>query len=376
MHTFQTVYQDSHWVTPLPQHADTTLVLAFGSPELMLDNKLNDELSSAFPNAQIVGCSTSGEIQDDCLYDNSICVTAIDFEHTQVHVVSHSINQFEHCAELAKQLVSQLPLEGLKHVLVISDGHLVNGSELVDGLQQYLPQGVMATGGLAGDGERFSQTTVWHNKRIESGLIVLVGLYGERLSVGCGSLGGWRPFGPKRLITKSTNNVLYELDGRPALDLYKEFLGEFASDLPASALLYPLALQQYGEQEHVVRTILSIDELQKSMLFAGNMPEGATCQLMHSNYEDLLDGAQLAADQAGACFKGTPPELAILISCVGRRLVLGQHVEEELEIIKEGLPAKCAISGFYSYGEISPIQSIGRCGLHNQTMAVTLLSEK
>ncbi|WP_434927995.1 FIST signal transduction protein [Shewanella sp. HL-SH2] len=375
MYVFQTIYQNNHWDKPLLQNAAINLVLVFGSPELMLDNKLNGELASAFPNAQIVGCSTSGEIQDDCLYDNSVCVTAIDFEHTQVQVVSSSINQFEHCAELAKQLIDQLSFDGLKHVFVISDGHLVNGSELVDGLQQHLPKGVMATGGLAGDGERFSQTTVWHNQQIESGLIVLVGLYGERLSVGFGSLGGWRPFGPKRVITQSTDNVLFELDGRPALDLYKEFLGEFSAGLPASALLYPLALQLNGEQETVVRTILSIDELQKSMLFAGNMPTGATCQLMHSNYEDLLDGAQLAAEDAVSSFGGTQPELAILISCVGRRLVLQQRVEEELEIIKQGLPSQCTISGFYSYGEISPIKSIGRCGLHNQTMAVTLFSE-
>ncbi|MBB1440709.1 FIST C-terminal domain-containing protein [Shewanella sp. SG41-4] len=376
MHVYQTIYQNNHWTTPLPQSAKINLVLAFGSPELMLDQKLNNDLSLSFPNAQIVGCSTSGEIQDDYLYDNSICVTAIEFDHTQVQVVSDSINKSEHCTELAQQLVSQLSLDGLKHVFVISDGHLVNGSELVDGLQQYLPQGVMATGGLAGDGERFQQTTLWHNERIESGLIVLVGLYGEKLSVGFGSLGGWRSFGPKRVVTKSADNVLYELDGRPALELYKEFLGEFSAGLPASALLYPLALQLHGEQEHVVRTILSIDEQQKSMLFAGNMPEGATCQLMHSSYEDLLDGAQHAADDAMSSFTGTEPELAILISCVGRRLVLRQRVEEELEIIKQGLPGESAISGFYSYGEISPIKSIGRCGLHNQTMTVTLLSEK
>lgn len=376
MHVLQTKYQDKHWDKPLQHNSAINLVLAFGSPELMLDSKLNDELSLAFPNAQLVGCSTSGEIQDDCLYDNSICVTAIDFEHTQVQVVSHSINAFEHCAELAKQLVGQLVLDGLKHVFVISDGHLVNGSELVDGLQQHLPKGVMATGGLAADGERFSQTTVWHNQKIESGMIVLIGLYGESLSVGFGSLGGWRPFGPKRVITRSIDNVLHELDGRPALDLYKEFLGEFSAGLPASALLYPLALQLDGEQEMVVRTILSIDELQKSMLFAGNMPEGATCQLMHSNYEDLLDGAQLAAEDARSYFDKTQPELALLVSCVGRRLVLQQRVEEELEIIKQGLPTQCAISGFYSYGEISPIKFIGRCGLHNQTMAVTFFSEK
>ncbi|GGQ21689.1 FIST signal transduction protein [Shewanella litoralis] len=376
MNTFQAKYQDGQWSKPLEQHSDAQLVLVYGAPELMQQADCVSALKTAFPNADIIGGSTSGEIQSDQLYDDSLCITAITFEHSDVHVVSDSVKSHADCSVLIKHLIAQLPKDNLRHVLVMSDGNIINGSELVDGLYQDLPQGVRATGGLAGDGDRFNQTTVWHNDHIGSGIIVLVGLYGERLSVGYGYLGGWRPFGPTRLITRARNNILFELDGQPALDLYRSFLGEFSADLPASALLYPLALQQQGEDEIVVRTILSIDEHQKSMSFAGNLPEGARCQLMYANGEDLLEGAQHAANEALASIDGCEPELAILISCIGRRLVLGQQVEEELEIIKQELPGACSITGFYSYGEISPIKSIGRCGLHNQTMAVTLLSEK
>ncbi|GGB48450.1 FIST signal transduction protein [Shewanella inventionis] len=376
MNTFQAIYQDGQWNKPLVPHKGAQLVLVYGAPELMQQADGFDALKTAFPNADIIGGSTSGEIQSDQLYDDSLCITAITFEHSDVHVVSDSVSSHADCSALIKYLIAQLPKDNLRHVLVMSDGNIINGSELVDGLYQYLPQGVKATGGLAGDGDRFNQTIVWHNEHVGSGIIVLAGLYGERLSVGYAYLGGWRPFGPKRLITRSHSNVLFEFDGQPALDLYRSFLGEFSADLPVSALLYPLALQQQGEDEIVVRTILSIDEHQKSMSFAGNLPEGATCQFMYANGEDLLEGAQHAAHEALASINECEPELAILISCIGRRLVLGQQIEEELEIIKQEFPTTCNITGFYSYGEISPIKSIGRCGLHNQTMAVTLLSEK
>lgn len=375
MKIFQSVYQNQHWHSPLPQSAKAQWLLAFGDHNAMSSDDFRQELKSAFPQAQIIGCTTSGEIQGNLIFDNSICLTAVEFSSSNIHVVSDAIGNYKNSDDLISHLLCQLPDVGLKHVFIISDGQLVNGSELVDGLQRHLPEGVTATGGLAGDGDKFEQTTVWHNDRVENGLVVVAGFYGDNLNIGHGNLGGWHPFGPKRIITKSQANVLLEIDNQPALDLYKNFLGEFADGLPASALLYPLALQLEGESEQLVRTILSIDEESKSMVFAGNMPEGSSCQLMQSNYEDLIDGAQMAAKQALSSNEQIHPELAILISCVGRRLVLGQRVEEELEIIEDTFPSNCAFSGFYSYGEISPIKAIGRCGLHNQTMTITLFSE-
>jgi hypothetical protein len=375
MQLFQSVNSDGEWSLPLPLKSQAQWILAFGDRQLIASEKLQSELKNAFPSAEIVGCTTSGEIQGIELKDESISLTALTFDESTVKVVDASMSDFSNAVELGEKLVKELTKDGLIHIFVLSDGQLVNGTELVEGMSLALPDGVKATGGLAGDGDRFTQTQVWHNQRIESGLVVLVGLYGDKLRVGHGHLGGWKAFGPERIISKSNKNVLYEFDGKPALELYKTLLGDYANDLPASALLFPIAMKQSDQQGTLVRIVLSIDESKNSMTFAGNMPEGAVCQLMRANYENLLDGANGAASSAMHNIKNISAQLAILISCIGRRLVLDQRVEEELEMVAEVLSPECVMTGFYSYGEISPSESMGACSLHNQTMTITLISE-
>lgn len=375
MNVFQSTYEHENWSLALETNKKTQLVLVFGNRELIKENSLRQQIMQYYPEASVVGCTTSGEIQGAELLNDTLCLTAIEFVNTQIQVCSHSVAESDSVFQLGHQLIKKMQHKGLKHVFLISDGQLVNGTELLEGIIPHLPENVLITGGMAGDGSRFQETVVWHNNRIEPGLVVLIGFYGDCLHIGHGSLGGWREFGPEREITKSTNNILYELDSKPALELYKQFLGEHAENLPASALLFPLAMKRKGQSNTVVRTILNIDEENQSMIFAGNMPEGASCQLMHANYNDLVDGAQGAVSKSLKSMSGFEPELAILISCVGRRLVLNQRTEEELEIIQEMLPDTCEMTGFYSYGEISPIVPFGRCELHNQTMTITLLSE-
>jgi len=374
MKIFQSELIQNTWTTLLPMDNPAHWVLALGNRDAIASPDVFVSLRQAFPHAQIVGCSTSGEIQRAQLYDDSLCITAVEFEHSSVRCCSANIRGFENEKQLVASLVSQLSMEGLRHIFVLSDGQLINGSELVNGFMDYLPPHVLVTGGLAGDGIHFKETKVWHNQNTESGLVVVTAFYGDHLKIGHGHLGGWKTFGPERVITKSTANVLYEIDGRPALELYKEYLGDFSSQLPASALFFPIAITQPGSNEPIVRTILSIDEAKQTMLFAGDMPIGATCQLMRSNYENLVDGASGAVTNALTSCKDIQPELAILISCVGRRLVLAQRTEEELEVVADDIQ-QCPMTGFYSYGEISPLVELGRCGLHNQTMTITLLSE-
>jgi hypothetical protein len=260
------------------------------------------------------------------------------------------------------------------HVLVISDGQNVNGSELVAGLTKHLPQKVTLTGGLAGDGDRFQETLVLWDGPPESDRIAVLGLYGDRIKVGFGSLGGWDAFGPERLVTRSEGNILYELDGQPALALYKKYLGEYASDLPASGLLFPLGLRNAAE-ESIVRTILGVNEAEHSLTFAGDMPQGVHARFMKANFDRLIDGAVGAAQTSYTAIGSTPPELALLISCVGRKLVLKQRIEEEVEGVREVLGQNTVLAGFYSYGEISPFTPSAKCELHNQTMTITTLSE-
>ena len=351
------------------------LVLVFGSGELLAQQKHFDEVRGLYPSARIVSCSTAGEICGTQVHDDSMVLTAIAFESSEIQIASASIDDATDSITAGRELASALEPAGLVHVLVLSEGLAVNGSELVNGLYQVLPENVVATGGLSGDGDRFDQTMVGVDGPARTKTIVAIGLYGERLKVGYGSLGGWDAFGPERLVTRSEGNVLYELDGEPALSLYKSYLGEHAEGLPATGLLFPLALRAEGDQR-VVRTILAVDEDAQSMVFAGDIPQGQYAQLMKANFDRLVDGAIGAARTCHEALGATVPDLALLISCVGRKLVLKQRVEEEVEGVRSVLGEGAVLTGFYSYGEIAPFTPGAKCELHNQTMTITTLSER
>jgi hypothetical protein len=282
----------------------------------------------------------------------------------------------ENSYEAGEQLALSLQKGGLVHVFVLSDGLKINGSELVKGLTKYLPDHVSITGGLSGDGALFRETYVLLDDEPEKDTVAVLGLYGngKRLRVGYASFGGWDPFGPDRLITRSNGNVLYEFDGKSALALYKKYLGEHAKGLPSTGLLFPLSVRINDGERGVVRTILSVNEEDQSMTFAGDVPEGAYARLMKANFDRLIDGAVEAA-RTSRDIIGFSPELAILISCVGRKLILKQRIEEEVEGVRDILGAQATLTGFYSYGEISPFTRGARCELHNQTMTITAFSE-
>jgi len=352
------------------------LVFSFGATSILKDGKLMKEVKSKYPNAITFGCSTSGEIYDTQVTDESLVITAIQFEHTEIAGAQISLEQTQDSFDAGKQLAEKLNHNGLSHVIVLSDGLAVNGSNLVRGLTKYLPDHVTITGGLAGDGANFNETFVVWNDKIEKNAITVLGLYGNRIKIGFGSLGGWDPFGPQRLITRSKNNILYELDGFSALELYKKYLGEHAKDLPASGLLFPLCLRINTDDVGVVRTILAVNEKENSLTFAGDVPEGAYAQLMKANFDRLIDGATGAAQTSFRAIGSKTPELAILISCVGRKLVLKQRIEEEIEGVRDVLGDSAVLTGFYSYGEISPFTPNAKCELHNQTMTITTFLEE
>ncbi|MBI5364545.1 MAG: FIST C-terminal domain-containing protein [Planctomycetes bacterium] len=351
------------------------LVFVFGATELLRTGALTEPLAALYPRAHVVGCTTAGEIEGTHVEDGTMVVTAIAFERTRVVArcieVGSNGDSFARGAELAASLFPK----DLAHVFVLSDGLIVNGSELAKGMSSALPAGVMVTGGLSGDGARFAETFVVWEGRPRRNAVVALGFYGDRIRVGHGCLGGWDTFGPERIVTRSRGNVLFELDGKSALELYKQYLGEHARGLPATGLLFPLSVRQSGSKESVVRTILSIDEAAQSMTFAGDVPEGSVARLMRANIDRLVDGAIGAAQSTCALSKDAHPELAILISCVGRKLVLKQRVEEEVEGVRDVLGEETCLAGFYSYGEISPSTPSVRCELHNQTMTITTFSE-
>lgn len=359
------------WSEPLPEvDPARTLILCFGATEYLDDGDPIVELAGL--GGFLIGCSTAGEIHGPEVADGTLAVAIAEFEHTRLRVTAERISSGT--SYLAGGLVGEdLRGDGLRAVFVLSDGLDVNGSDLVAGLNASLPEGVVVTGGLAGDGPRFERTWVIVDGKPASGFVTAVSLYGDQIEVGHGSKGGWDIFGPERTVTRSTGNVVYELDGRPVLALYKEYLGDLAAELPASGLLFPLAVRAPGDDKQLVRTILGIDEEAQSLIFAGDVPEGHRVQLMQAQFDRLIGGAEDAAAVAAGRMPGEP-SLSVAISCVGRRLVLGERTEDELEATLHALPDGIAQVGFYSYGEISPYAE-GTCDLHNQTMTLTTLGE-
>lgn len=356
--------------------SETTLVIVFGASDAEQLTAALSELCAAFPRSVLMGCSTAGEIYGRSLEDDTLVVAVMKFSRTAVRLATRQITDAKSSFEVGSHLASTLAAPGLKGVFVISDGLSVNGSELAKGLSQYLPQGVVVTGGLAGDGSRFQKTWTLVDKTPQAQHVVAVGLYGEHVGIAHGSRGGWDVLGPQREVTRAEGNVLYSLDGQPALALYKKYLGERAAGLPATGLLFPLAIRNDLEEDGLtVRTILAVNEADNSITFAGDIPQGGFVSLMRANFERLIDGAADAASHLAFGTYAGGPLLTVAISCVGRRLVLSQRSEDEIEAVLEGLPPGGKLIGFYSYGELSPLAS-GRCDLHNQTMTLTSFWEK
>lgn len=353
------------------------LVLYFAAPDVWQQAAAHDHLRALYPDARIVGCTTGGEIAGEEVLDGSVVATAVHFDTTAIAVATAQVDD-SHLAgrALAEGLPAVQAGGRLRAVFVLADGMGANGSALIAGLRQVLAEDVILTGGLAGDGPDFRATYVGCDGAPRQGVAVAVGLYGDAVRVGWGSYGGWERFGPERAITRSEANVLYELNGEPALALYKRYLGDEAERLPGSALLFPLTVRPpQDENSAVVRTIVGIDEASQSMTFAGDIPQGWVAQLMRGHFDGLVEGASRAGDAAATKAGPGGPTLSVLVSCIGRKLLMGQRIVDEVEAAAEALGTGAFLTGFYSYGEIAPHNFTGRCELHNQTMTITTIGE-
>ena len=379
MKTEQSIFTETNgWIKKSENNLgpNAQLVFLFGNKDLLKKQQHIDQVRAVYPIAQIVGCSTAGEIYQEVVLNNNIVCTAVWFEKTTVTIAKEHIGSMEDSFSIGEKLARQLTEDHLVHVMILSEGLNINGSELTKGLNNQFNDRIPITGGLAGDEANFTETVIVHNQSGEKNLVLAIGFYGEHLQTGYGSMGGWDSFGVDRMVTKSNGNILYELDGHSALELYKRYLADHAANLPASALLFPLSLRLKNSETSLVRTVLSINESDGSMIFAGDIPQGEYVRLMKANFDRLIEGATQAAEMSNISLRNSSPDLAILISCVGRKLVLKQRVEEELESVREVIGNNAAMTGFYSYGEICPIKPFeNHCELHNQTMTITVFKE-
>ena len=351
------------------------LVFAFGSSEQLLLPGNLDHLRNAYPNADLVTASTAGEIIHDGVYDNSIVATAIELEQSTLKSVKTHISKHVSSFEAGLFLKEQLQSDDLSGIFIISDGLMVEGSELVRGFNHENSKNIPITGGLAGDAARFQNTYTSLNEAPGKGNIIAVGFYGANMHIGHGSLGGWDEFGYERKITRSDKNILFEVDEEKALDLYKRYLGSFAEQLPGSALMFPLSMRVPGADKYLIRTILATDDNESAMIFAGNMPQGSTVRMMRGDIQKLIRASATAAKDSVESLKNRKPQLTLMLSCVGRKIIMDKKVDEEVLAAEEMLDGDCAVAGFYTYGGLSPFGVGTPCELHNQTMTITTFSE-
>ena len=368
-------YLDKHWEgndTNSPNKAN--IIIAFGERDTFKSHDAYNQLKILYPNTDIIGCSSSGNIQGNSLSTAPMVATAVSFDTSFIEVKVKDFSQEKNQVLASKELIASLPAEGLKHVFILSDGLNVNGSSLAKGANETLGYTVPITGGLAGDGIAFEETWIIANDVAKQNLVVAVGFYGESLQIKSGCFAGWEEFGVLRKITKSQDNILYEIDNQPALALYKKYLGEYAKDLPSSGLRFPISIKKNEKDTAIIRTLLGVDEETQSLIFAGDIPEGSLARLMKTDIDGLIDGAKIAAEHTEKKYTNTA--LALVVSCVGRRLVLNQLTDEELESVSEVLGSHVHLTGFYSYGELAPFSDeIMSCQLHNQTLTLTVIDE-
>lgn len=352
---------------------DAQLVLVFAGIDIIPNSNHYEKIHAVYPNAQIVLVSTSGEIQGNEMFDNSASATVVHFENTPIRISSKENIGGRHAEQIGIEITNELLEENLKHILLFSEGGHMNGDHLIAGISKNLPKHIAVTGGLAGDSARFAKTMMGLNGELSENLVVAIGLYGDAIEVGYGSNDGWDLFGPLRLVTKAEENVLYDLDDTNALELYKKYLGERANELPGAALLFPICILK-PDGTKLVRTILSINEENQTMVFAGNVPVGSKVQFMMANFDRVIDSASNAASKS-RIHENENPDLTLMVSCVGRKLVMQNRTEEEIEAVADTYNDESTFCGFYSNGEICPTTD-GVNSLHNQTMTITTFKEK
>lgn len=362
--------QGEGWETPPASSRGAHLVLVFSGAAYFRTAECFHDLRALFPTAHIVGCSSSGSIYGTEISDADVVVTAITLGKSSIKLVRAEVSPGEDLEAVATAVMKQLQADDLRHAFVLSDGLGVNGSDLARGLNSI---GVSVTGGLAGDGVHFSSTWVMANAPAAQNVIATIGFFGG-VQARYGCVAGWHEFGAERLVTRSRGNVVFEIDYKPALTVYTKYLGDLAKDLPSSGLRFPLSVRPTEFDEPVIRTLLAVDVDAQSLTFAGDVPQGGFCRLMKTDVDSLIDGSGLAAEAARSP-EDVASSLCLIVSCVGRRLVMGQLTEEELDIVRDHLGPSVSITGFYSYGELAPFSTVAGCRLHNQTMTLTTLSE-
>jgi hypothetical protein len=358
---------------PHPLDGLDTLVMLFGPASALTDTAALAPLRRHLPHSCWMAAAAPAIVAGRQAHDDGLSATVVRFDRTRVRRFQTDIGPDRSETTAARHLAAALAdSPGLAAVLVMVDALQVDGPALVEALVAALPAGLPVAGGLGGDGTAAAGTG---NDGTPQGSVCVIGLYGAHVHMARACRGGSIGFGPRRLVTRSEGQTVLDIDAQPALTLYREYLGRYADGLPEAASHFPLTVFRHGGDHHgVIRYVLDIDPARQSIRVAGDIPTGSQVQLSRAGRSELLDGAEQAARQVAPRLPADRPVLNLVVSCVGRRHVLGEQTEDELEPFDDHLPDGSLQVGFYSFGEISSIDG-QRCEMHNMTFTAAALWE-
>lgn len=363
---------------------DPSLLLVFVSTSAFHQEELVKLLQAKCPQAVLVGCSTAGEISSvSGSRDNSLVLMALAGDGIRfVPGVGTDMNVDPRKAGrmLAEDIAKKANGEKPKACLIFPDGLAGNGADVVRGILDVFGQEFMVAGGSAGDDYHFKQTYEYLGETVLSNSVVGVGLFGE-FSFGIGVRHGWIPIGNSRIATKSQGNILYELDGKPALEIYEDYFGKDRVLIDPNepfaklAVTYPLGIPTPNKDGYLIRDPISVNE-QGAITCAAEIPEGSEVFLMIGSREEAIEAANDAAHKALSQLQGKSPKAAILFNCIARKKLFMQKKEEEIAVIRSVLGQSVPLIGFYTYGEQAPLGGeVVTCSFHNETDVIFLLAE-
>jgi hypothetical protein len=347
-------------------------------------------ISSVAKDIPMVGGTTAGEISSSGFSTGSVVVMALSNEDLEfVTGIGYDMSSDEAACSvaMANDILKKAAFDPNASLLVFPNGMGGDGLKVLEGLQLVLGKDFEITGGYLGDDERFECTYQYYNGVVYKDTIVgLMVMKKKGFRTGVGVRSGFTSIGNSFICTSSEGNVVKEFEHTKALEMYKDFLGEErASRLPAVCLEYPFGIVDRNPVDNTeslfqLRCGLSVDHEKGTISLAASIPEGSEVTLTTASRGDIINGAREAAAQAKKALAGATPMAIIMFSCVGRKLVLGRRVQEEVDAVLECIGPDVPLIGFYTYGEIGPIdqtrKELSSVKFHNETVVLWVLGKE
>ena len=362
-------------------------LIIFAAPKFN-HKKMLKGVTSITKKTPMIGGTTAGEISTFGLSVNSVVIMALKSKDVKFYVgIGQGISKNEENAgkELARNVLKKASKKTAKSLIMLPDGLAGDGLRVIQGVQKILGEYFEIVGGSLGDEDKFKNTYQYYNGKVYQDTVVGMLFCSDKIKTGTGVRSGWESVGSRFKCTKAKGNIVYKFGDKTALQVYTEYLGSArAKKLPAIGLEYPMGLVDErakieGYDYFQIRCPLAVNEKDGSVTFAAAIPEGKEVTLTYSSRTSIINGSKLSAIQSRKTLGGATPKLIMMFSCVARKMVLGRRTNDEINSVKQVFGKNIPLIGFYTYGEIGPIdkriQSLKSTRWHNETVVLWVLGE-